>query len=107
MISNDVELSDVIGTDEPLESHQKITCEEPSKMVCRSKHPPKWAEVSAEGATVVISTGILTATRYTDILDAALLPFIEEHYPTHHCFQLDNDPKQPADGPKSTFRKMT
>ena len=90
MISNDVELSDVIGTDEPLESHQKITCEEPSKMVCRPKHPPKvhvWAGISAEGATaVVIFTGIMTTTRYTDILDAALLPFIEEHYPTHHRF---------------------
>ena len=66
-------------------------------MVSRPKHPQKvhvWAGISAKGATaIVIFTGILTTTRYTDILDAALVPFIEEHYPTHHRFQQDNDPK--------------
>ena len=103
VLSNDLELSDVIWTDEclvQLESHRKITYPkhgEPSKMVSRPKHPPKvhiWAGISAKGATaVVIFTGILTATRYTDILDAALLPFIKERHTTRHHFQQDNDPK--------------
>ena len=98
VLLNDLQLSDVIWTDEysvQLESHQKIVYHkhgEPSKMVSRPKHPPKvhiWAGISAKGATaVVIFTGILTATRNTDILNAALLPFIEEYYPTHHRFQL-------------------
>ena len=103
VISGDLDLSDVIWTDEcsvQLESHRKVTYHklgEPSKMVSRPKHPPKvhvWAGISAKGATaIVIFTGILTATRYTDILDAALVPFIEEHYPSCHRFQQDNDPK--------------
>ena len=45
------------------------------------------SEISARGATqIVFFTGILNATRYTDILDAALLPFIENHYPTGHRY---------------------
>ena len=42
---------------------------------------------------MVIFSGIMNATRYTDILDGALVPFIEGHYPTSHRFQQDNDPK--------------
>ena len=38
-------------------------------------------------------TGIMKATRYTDILDASLVPFLEEHFPHGHRFQQDNDPK--------------
>ena len=41
----------------------------------------------------VIFTGIMNATRYTDIVDASLVPFITAHYPTGHRFQQDNDPK--------------
>ena len=53
-----------------------------------------WGGISKHGATnIVIFTGILNATRYTDILDAALVPFIEGHYPDGHRFQQDNDPK--------------
>ena len=76
----------MIWTDEcsvQLESHRKINFHkqgQPLTMVSRPKHLPKvhvWAGISAKGATaVVIFTGILTATRYTDILDAALIPFI-------------------------------
>ena len=36
---------------------------------------------------VVIFSGILNGMHYTDILDGALIPFIEGHYPTSHCFQ--------------------
>ena len=81
---NDLELSGIIWTDKcsvHLESHCKISYHkrgEPSKMVSRPKHPLKvhvWAWISAKGATaIVIFNGILTATRYTDILDATLVP---------------------------------
>ena len=57
-----------------LESHRKIT-----------EAPPKvhvWGGISARGTTaVVIFTGILTATRYTDILEKALVPFVVQNYP--------------------------
>ena len=101
--TNDLEFPDVIWTDEcsvQLESHRKIVYHrrgEPSKLCGRPKHPYKvhvWGGISKHGATkIVIFTGILNATRYTDILDAALVPFIEGHYPDGHRFQQDNDPK--------------
>ena len=66
-----------IWTDEcsvQLESHRKITYRkegQPMKMISQPKHPPKvhvWGGISARGATaLVIFTGILSATRYTDI----------------------------------------
>ena len=63
----------------------------------KPKHPPKiniWAEISRCGATnVVIFNGTLTATRYIDILEIGLLPFLETYYPDGHRFQQDNDPK--------------
>ena len=100
---NDLDLSDVIFSDESsvqLESSRKTSYHkvgQPSRLCARPKHPAKvhvWAGISACGATqIVVFTGILNATRYTDILDAALLPFIENHYPTDHRFQQDNDPK--------------
>ena len=96
VISDDLDMEDVIWTDEcsvQLKSHHKTTYHkegEPSRMISRLKHPPKvhvWAGISAKGATsVVIFTGTLTATRYTDILEAALTPYIEEHYPEYHHF---------------------
>ena len=69
---------------------------EPSRMVSRPKHPPKvhvWADVSARGA------------RYTDILEAALIPFIEEHYPEQHRFQQDNDPKHTSRWAQNYFEE--
>ena len=103
VLAGDLEFDDVIWSDEcsvQLESHRKVTYRkegQPSKMVSRPKHPPKvhvWGGISARGATaVVIFTGVLTATRYTDILDSALVPFLTQNFPTTHRFQRDNDPK--------------
>ena len=63
----------------------------------RPKYPPKiqvWGGISARGAAkVVVFSGIMNATRYTDILDALLVPFLEDVYPDGHRFQQDNDPK--------------
>ena len=101
--NKDVEFLDVIWTDEcsvQVESHRKITYHrkgEPSRMYHRAKHPYKvhvWGGISKRGATKIVTfTGIMNATRYTDILDAALVPFIEGHCPDGHRFQQDNDPK--------------
>ena len=67
-----------------------------------------WAGISAKGATsVVIFTGILTATRYTDILEAALIPFIEDHYPEYHRFQQDNDPKHTSRWSQNFFEQKS
>ena len=37
--------------------------------------------------------GIMTVTRYGDILSASLVPFIKEKYPSSHRLYQDNDPK--------------
>ena len=88
---------DVIWTDEysvQLESHRKVTYHrrgKPAKMCPKPKHPAKvhvWGGISKRGTTaIIIFTGIMNATRHTDILDAALVPFIEGHYPRGHRFQ--------------------
>ena len=75
----------------------------------RLKHPPKihiWGGISARGATnVVMFSGIMNATRYTDILSAGLVPFLEEVYPDSHRFQQDNDPNIPVVTPRDTMRR--
>ena len=80
-------------------------------MVSRPKHPTKvhvWAGISAKGATsVIIFTGTLTATRYTDILEAALIPFEEAHYPEQHRFQQDNDPKHTSRWSQNFFEEKS
>ena len=78
---NDLDFHDVVWTNEcsvQLESHRKTTYHrigEPAKMCSRPKHPAKvhvWGGISKKGATsIVIFAGIMNATRYTDILDAA------------------------------------
>ena len=53
-----------------------------------------WAGISYKGPTdICIFEGIMKADMYTDILDATLLPFIQEMYPDGHKFMQDNDPK--------------
>ena len=42
---------------------------------------------------MVLFSRIPTATRYTDLLDASLIPFLQEKFPDDHCHQQDNDPK--------------
>ena len=60
-----------------------------------------------KGATsIVLFTRILKATRYRDILEAALIPFIEVHYPEHHRFQQDNDPNIPAGGQRTFLKEI-
>ena len=111
----DLQLSDVIWTDESsiqLESHRKITYQKkghPVHLAGRPKHPPKihvWGGISSRGATpIVMFTGTLIATRYTRILDAALLPFIHQHYPNGHRFQQDNDPKHTSRWAQAYFEQ--
>ena len=85
MIEDGEQFDDVIFTDESsvmLEVHRKKCFRQkgaPRKLKPRPKHPVKvhvWGGISKKGATsVAIFTGIMTAIRYTEILDAALLPF--------------------------------
>lgn len=99
----DLEFEDVVWTDEctiQLESHRRVCFHrkcDPVVYRMRPKHQPKlnvWAGISRRGATkVVIFSGIMTATRYVDILEAGLLPSLAKHYPEGHRFQQDNDPK--------------
>ena len=112
----DLELSNVIFTDESsvqLECHRKIAYQkkgQPVRLAARPKHPPKvhvWGGISARGATsVVIFTGTLIATRYTRILDSALVPFIKKHYPEVHRFQEDNDPKHTSVWARNYFEQQ-
>ena len=93
----------VIFTDEctvQLECHRRKSFRKknaPRKLKYKHKHPPKihvWAGISKRGDTrLVMFQGILTATRYGDILSASLIPFIQETYQEDHRLYQDNDPK--------------
>lgn len=103
-INNDDHFENVIFSDEctvALEKHGKLTfrrLHQPRKLKPRPKHPVKihiWAAISCRGASsVVLFSGIMNATRYTTILEAGLLPLINDKFSTgSHRFQQDNDPK--------------
>ena len=63
----------------------------------RAKHPTKvqvWAGISWLGRTgICIFEGIMNAHLYVEILESALLPFIESVYPDGQRLMQDNDPK--------------
>ncbi len=54
---------------------------------------------------IVIFTGILIATRYTDILDVALVPLLNAQFSNGHRFQQDNDPKHTSRWSQEYFRE--
>ena len=101
--TGDDDFDDIIYSDEctvQLESHRKITFYKKGQPIwykMKAKHPPKvnvWGGISSRGTTkVAVFTRTLTATHYVDILEAALLPFLETVYPDGHRFQQDNDPQ--------------
>ncbi len=112
---NDTQFEDVIWTDEctvQLEPHRKRYFRkegQPVRLTGQPKHPPKvniWGGISKKGATcIVIFTGILIATRYTDILDAALVPLLNAQFSDGHRFQQDNDPKHTSRWSQEYFRE--
>ena len=83
--------------------------ETPRKLKYRHKHPAKvhvWAGISKEGAThIVLFSGIMNATKYGDILSAALVPFIREKYPNQHRVFQDNDTKHTGKYIQNFFAK--
>ena len=103
LIAKKEKFDDVIFTDEStfqLECHRRKCFRKkkmPRKLKYKHKHPPKihvWAGISKRGATkIVMFNGIMTATRYSDILSASLVPFLKGKYPHGHRLYQDNDPK--------------
>lgn len=97
------EFRDVIFTDETtvqLEQHSRICFRkrlQPRLLKQRAKHPIKihvWGGISLRGATrVIMFSGIINAPRLAVVLEAGLLPFIQEHFPDGHRLYQDNDPK--------------
>jgi len=63
----------------------------------RTKHPVKihiWGGISAKGATkLILFNGIMNAERLKKILEAGLLPFIEQKFPDDHRLYQGDDPK--------------
>ena len=102
-LEDEEQFQDVIFTDEctvQLECHRRKPFRKtgaPRKLKYRHKHPPKvhvWAGISKQGATkLIMFSGIMTATRYGDILSVSLVPFLQKSYPNGHRLYQDNDPK--------------
>ena len=92
-----MKLDDEIFTDNTsvqLESHRKTSyhkVSQPSRLCGKPKHPVKvhvLSRIPCQGVTqVVIFTGIMKVTSYTDILDSALVLFLEHQFPMGHQFQ--------------------
>lgn len=98
---------DVIFTDEStiqLDNHGRICLRkklQPRALKPRAKHPAKihvWGGISKKGATrIVMFTGTMNAIRLKRILEAGLIPFINELFPTGHRLYQDNDPKHSSE----------
>ncbi|XP_064633633.1 uncharacterized protein LOC135491590 [Lineus longissimus] len=82
-----------------LERHRKKAYSKFGKSALkpRGKHPVKvhvWAAISRRGASqICIFEGKMNASMFLDILKETAVPFICEHFPDHHRFIQDNDPK--------------
>lgn len=91
-INNDDHFENIIFSDEctvALEKHGKHTFRglyQPCKLKSHLKHPVKihiWVAISCSGASsVVLFSEIMNAIRYTTILDAGLLPLINNKFST-------------------------
>ena len=103
MIADGEKFDDVIFTDEStfqVEYHARRAYRrlgEPRILRQKPKHPAKvhvWGGISKRGATqIILFKANMTATRYTQILDASLVPFIDCAYRDGHRLFQDNDPK--------------
>ena len=103
MIEEEEQFDNVVFTDEStfqVEYHARRAYRrvgEPRILRPKPKHPAKihvWGGISKKGSTsLVLFQGNMTATRYTQILDAALVPFVKSVYPEGHRLYQDNDPK--------------
>ena len=73
----------------------------------RAKHPMKihiWGGISSRGPTkVIMFSGIMNAERPATILEAGLIPFIEEKFSDGHTLFQDNDPKHASQYIKDFF----
>ena len=99
MLRSKEEFQDVIFTDKSsvqLEQHSRICfrkCLQPRKLKQRAKHPVKIHVWGAHATRVIMFSGIMNAQHLCVILEAGLLPFIEEKFSSHHRLYHDNDPK--------------
>ena len=97
------DFKNIIFTDETmvqLEQNSRIyfqKCLQPRNLKQRVKHPVKihvWGGIFSKGATrVVMFSGIINANQLAKVLEAGLLPFINEKFSEGRCLFYDNDPK--------------
>ena len=115
MIDANERFKDVVFTDESsvqLETHRNRCYHKKRtqhKLKPRPKHPLKvhiWGGILKGCPTsIVIFTGIMTATHCMQILEAGLLPCADALHPSGFRFQQDNGPKHCAHYTQKVFRK--